>query len=240
METEGASIACKQSGETISIKESGFDPLFAEIEIFPQFFKCPQCVLRSMGVPRKLTASTFDDFQIDSPAWAPMVKTVRDFAATPKGILLLLGNVGTGKSHLAVAALRQRVDAHRHDAMFITQSALLRRHRQSYKSPHRRAGDETPQDILEACQEANLLVLDDLGLSSGSRDEPALVYDLLTHRYDNFSATIITSNLTPSELETEIGSRLYDRLREAAFAMLQFGFDSKRGDLNSVYLQTCA
>jgi hypothetical protein len=38
-------------------------------------------------------------------------------------------------------------------------------------------------------------------------------------------------------LEAAIGSRLFDRLRRASAAVLEFGFDSKRPQFNADYLK---
>lgn len=38
--------------------------------------------------------------------------------------------------------------------------------------------------------------------------------DLLSERYDRQKLTIVTANLTPEQLKTHYGARVYDRLRE--------------------------
>jgi hypothetical protein len=59
---------------------------------------------------------------------------------------------------------------------------------------------------------------------------------LFEHRLGHGLPTIITANLNRTELEEAIGSRLYDRLRHAAFAVLEFNFPSQRPRLNAEYL----
>ena len=50
------------------------------------------------------------------------------------------------------------------------------------------------------------------------------------------SRKFITANLTRAELETVLGSRFFDRLFGTAFAVLEFGFESKRQSFNAEYL----
>jgi hypothetical protein len=98
-------------------------------------------------------------------------------------------------------------------------------------------GKEAPESPLKGCQEASLLVYDELTpATDNNRACEDFLLDLFEHRIGHYKPSIITASVTPSELETMPGSRLYDRLRRAAFAVLEFGFESKRKALNADYL----
>ena len=125
---------------------------------------------------------------------------------------------GTGKSHLSAAALRQIGGG-----WFVKQSSLLFALRATYR-------DKAARDPIERAQSARLLVLDDVGISSGGRDELPLLHEILDHRHGEKLPTIMTSNLPLEGLSAVIGDRMSDRLRESAFRVLNFtGTSNRRG-----------
>jgi DNA replication protein DnaC len=149
--------------------------------------------------------------------------TVKGFLIKRTGFLVMLGNVGTGKSHLAVAAMREW-----RAAVFIKQSSLLRELRATYR-------DRAACDPVSRCQDAGLLVLDEIGLSAGGRDELPLLHEILDYRYGEHRPTILTGNLGLDELRGIIGERLSDRLRECALPVLIFSGPSHRPERRGEY-----
>jgi DNA replication protein DnaC len=187
---------------------------------------CPACVeehaeiklrerLREQGVPENLLHASIEN-------WKPEVtdtnhlEQVRAFIAKKRGFLTLIGDVGTGKSHLGVGVMR-----HFHNAFFIKQNSLLRMLRETYRN-------RSAVDPVIECQNAGLLVLDEVGLSSGGRDELPLLNEVLDFRHCERKPTILTSNLSWESLTDALGQRLSDRLKESTFRVLVFHGDSKR------------
>ena len=150
--------------------------------------------------------------------------------ATEKG-LLLMGPSGVGKTHLAVAALKELL-RRGHQGLFCDYRELLKEIQASYNP----SSETTEMGILEPVRSAEILVLDDLGASKPSdwvRDVVAIV---LNSRYNEKRATIITTNyidapssdgeparlpsgklVPPSRedaLEQRIGARMRSRLYE--------------------------
>jgi DNA replication protein DnaC len=198
------------------------------------FLECPLCAeesrmqreawrLQRMGVPVILSTATFENWKTaDEQATANLAR-VKEFTQAKRGFLILLGHRGTGKSHLAAAVLRS-FDS----GLFITQSELLRRLRQSYR-------DRAASDPIDEAQRAGCLVLDDVGLSAGGKDEPQLLHDVLDFRHGNLRPTVITANLQLDGLKAVIGERMFDRLRESAFDILNFGGKSYRPEARTGY-----
>jgi DNA replication protein DnaC len=200
----------------------------------PVFKKCELCQaeirrqqetdrLQLMGVPLNLCSASFDNWIPNNEGAEANLVAVRQFAATRRGFLILLGALGTGKSHLGVAALRTF-----QSGLFIKQSELLRRLRQTYR-------DRAAIDPVDEAQNAGCLVLDEMGLSPGGRDELPLLHDVLDHRHGNQKPTVLTGNLKFDELSVVIGDRMADRLRESAFAILYFGGTSHRREAHERY-----
>jgi DNA replication protein DnaC len=131
---------------------------------------------------------------------------------SPRCVLLLVGNNGTGKSGLAAGLAQSWVDAER--------SALYRKSVQITAelraAPYRRDRETdtrpTEAELLAAYQECDLLVLDDLGAEA---DDPRVVerlFSILDARLVACKATIVTTNLTDEAMAERLGERLADRL----------------------------
>jgi DNA replication protein DnaC len=166
-----------------------------------------------------------DNWTPRNSAEAQHLETARRFAMeVRRGFLVLIGPVGVGKSHLAVACMRVGRD----DGLYVTQNMLLRRLRATYT-------DKRAIDPVGDCQEAGILVLDEMGLSSGGRDEAPMLHQILDYRYGRKKPTILTSNLPWDELLAQLGERLADRMRECAYGVLVFAGESHRADASARY-----
>jgi DNA replication protein DnaC len=202
------------------------------------FLPCPTCVLQGLGLSSEEARASFDNFVCDPPVLGDHLAVCRQYADDPKGVFLMLGNTGGGKTHLAASILRERIRQKAKNLLFRKARHLFDEHWQSIRPvSFDAARTESP---LQDCRRASLLVLDDLGKLPGHFDAEGFLLDLFEARIGQYRPTIITSNLSRAELEEAIGSRLFDRLRQAAFAVLEFGFESKRSSMNTDYLTRCS
>jgi DNA replication protein DnaC len=179
--------------------------------------------LTRMGVPLNLCGATFENWTADGEQAEANLASVREFASARRGFLVMLGDLGTGKTHLAVAVLRTFKSG-----WLVKQSELLRCLRDTYR-------DRAAVDPVDKAQSAGLLVLDEMGLSAGGRDELPLLHDVLDYRHGNQKPTILTGNVTLDGVRLAIGDRMADRLRESNFAVLNFGGASNRREARSKY-----
>lgn len=191
---------------------------------------CPKCVqdaknqeLKKFGVPENLIHATFENYDPDGEAEAEQVRLVKDFCDKPIGFLILSGDYGTGKTHLAVAALRKF-----NGGWLVKQATLLRLLRATYS-------DRNADDPIEHAQNARLFILDDAGLSGGGKDELPMLHEILDYRHGERLPTIITTNLPFENLSAVLGERMADRLRESTFRVLTFTGSSHRRDARERY-----
>ncbi len=128
-----------------------------------------------------------------------------EYAAEPKGWLLLHGTYGCGKTHLAAAIANARVTLGE-PAIFMVVPDLLDHLRAAY-NPH---SDMSYDDLFEQLRSTSLLILDDLGTQSATPWAQEKLFQLLNHRYSAHLPTVITTNQRIDDLEPRLRSRLYD------------------------------
>jgi len=108
--------------------------------------------------------------------------------SSDKGFLLM-GPAGTGKTHLAVAALKDLIQRG-HAGLFCDYRELLKEIQASYNP----ASETTEMRILEPIRTVEVLVLDDLGASRPSDWVRDIVEIVLNARYNKNLTTLITTN----------------------------------------------
>ena len=122
-------------------------------------------------------------------------------------ILVLLGDAGTGKTHLAEAIGREWLHAGgtcRYD--FVPD--LLDELRSTYD-------DNSSSTVSEKMNWRNtrgLLILDDIGQGNPSEWVQEKLTALVDHRYRNGGFMVVTSNLTYDQMQQSMGFRLASRL----------------------------
>ena len=124
---------------------------------------------------------------------------VRDYPGSAEKGLLLMGPSGVGKTHLAVAALKELIKQKNAMGLFCDYRELLKEIQASYNP----ASESTEMGILEPIRLAEILVLDDLGASKPSAWVLDIIGLVLNARYNEKRVTILTTNYLD---ETAAGS----------------------------------
>lgn len=125
------------------------------------------------------------------------------FADKPEGWLLLEGAYGCGKTHLAAAVGNTRIEAGDF-VIFITAPDLLDHLRSAYGPSSEMGYDAT----FERIRNANLLIIDDLGVENPSPWAQEKLFQLLNHRYSYELPTVITTNVDIDSFDARIRSRI--------------------------------
>jgi DNA replication protein DnaC len=132
-------------------------------------------------------------------------QAARRWAESPDGWLVLLGQTGCGKTHLAAAIANHRLDAG--DAVcFANVPDLLDELRATFAP----GATERFDAAFNRLREVPLLILDDLGAQQSSPWAEEKLYQMLNHRHLGRMATVITTNCELSKMEPRIASRLAD------------------------------
>ena len=128
----------------------------------------------------------------------------RMFAERLDGWLLLQGDYGTGKTHLAAAIANFAVNVGV-PTLFITVPDLLDTLRFAYDNP-----EATFEQRFDDIRTAPLLVMDDFGTQNATPWAQEKLFQILNYRYINRLPLVVTTNLMLDEIEGRIRSRLED------------------------------
>jgi DNA replication protein DnaC len=116
-------------------------------------------------------------------------KFVEEYPLENSG-LLLIGDIGTGKTHLAVGILKELVLHKGIGCLFYDYRELLKEIQNSYNDSVK----ATELSVLQPVFEAEVLVLDELGAVRPSQWVWDTVSLILNTRYNDKRTTIITTN----------------------------------------------
>lgn len=186
--------------------------------------------LNAAGIPQAFRVRNFDNYQTFTPEMETALRVLREFGDNfwtrhaPAGTFLVLaGDRGTGKSHLAIAAAQQVMK--RGTAMYTRVGDLIRRVRSTW----RRDSPQSEEEVLHMLSVGmDLLVIDEVGVQTGTDDEQRILFDILDRRYAELKPTIMLTNLEGKEFAEFIGPRIIDRLRERGM-YVKFKWESYRG-----------
>lgn len=137
--------------------------------------------------------------------YSAALEASRRFLGEPAGTLLLVGGNGTGKTHLAAAVANRLMEAG-YPVFFSFVPDLLDQLRGSY-SPD---SELTYDEMFEQVKNVPILVLDDLGVHSGTPWAEEKLFQVINHRHLSGLATIVTSAVQVDRLDGRLQSRLTD------------------------------
>lgn len=154
-----------------------------------------EAALAAVAIPERYRHCTVESFEIWNPNDPTLVKARRRtqelvdaFPAVERG-LLFMGRVGTGKTHLAVAALRALVADKGAEGLYVNVTELIQQLQMSIDG----AGPSR-EEILQPVVDARVLVLDELGACRSTEWVLDQLYFVINSRYMRQRLTLVTTN----------------------------------------------
>jgi DNA replication protein DnaC len=126
--------------------------------------------------------------------------------------LMYTGQVGSGKTFL-VSGIANALLKQGKPVLVVVVPDLLDQIRATYGA----SGDSweyTEFELLDSARRVPLLVLDDLGINNYSEWSKNKIYSIINYRLNNRLPVIVTTNITPEDLEEYLGERTTSRLLE--------------------------
>jgi DNA replication protein DnaC len=181
-------------------------------------------------IPKRFQGKTFADYIAETPPQQRALEACTSYAhnfadnLAAGRCLILSGNVGTGKTHLAAAIADYIVRETEYTAVFRSLHSIL----QAIKSTYGGDAGFTESDVLQLFTDPDLLIIDEVGATKSSEFEIATLFAIINTRYENNLPTVVITNLEAAELKSAIGDRCTDRLREGGGRVIAFNWESKR------------
>ena len=151
----------------------------------------------------ELEQASFDNFKTDTARQREVLKWAKSMARYyyegGRGNVIMTGEAGRGKSHLAYSIIKALSETQGSLAIIVNVVDLLDEIKSDFNQK---------QFWLNKLVEVDYLVLDDLGAEKISDWSKEIIYSILNKR----TRTIITTNLTAGELVDSYGKRIASRL----------------------------
>lgn len=181
-------------------------------------------------IPARFRDRTFESYIATEPKQVKALTICRDYAENfaehfkAGRCLLLLGNVGTGKTHLATAIANHIMRATTATAVYRTVGGIL----QHIKGSYDRESEYSEAQAFAAYTKPSLLIIDEVGATKPTEFELATLFNIINGRYEEQLPTVVISNLPAGELSGALGERCVDRLREGGGIAVGFDWQSAR------------
>ena len=185
-----------------------------------------QSLMSSLVHYRDKTFETFDlrKFELDAEQRRNLehaVAMARSYADLPQDWLVFFGLSGCGKTHLA-AAIANHCAQRGVSVLFVVVPDLLDHLRAAFSPDSKVSYDQRFEEV----RTSSLLILDDLGTESATPWAKEKLYQIINYRYAARLPTVITTALSPDQLDARLASRILD---ETHSSMMPIHAPSYRG-----------
>ena len=192
--------------------------------------------IKSSGMGVLIEKQSFENFDLsryidDADAYKKMKdnfayskKYAENFDKSPT-TMLFIGSTGTGKTHLSTAIAKSVIEKG-YEVLYDSAQNII----SAFENDRFRNGFGHREPEGTKYLECDLLILDDLGTEFLNQFTVSCLYNLINTRQNKGLHTIISTNLSPSEITARYEDRIYSRIVGYNSKILNFvGKDSRLG-----------
>lgn len=181
--------------------------------------------VKASGLPARWQGTTWEDMATDEPGRAGAIRAARTWSTGQgKPGLLLVGNVGTGKTRLAGTALWHRLGWQ--NAMWVSVPVLIAKSLGGFDTDAKR------QAVRVLTEGSRTLVLDDIDKVKAGEWVSSQLFAAIDSRVSAGAGLLVTANLMPDELAEKLGgdfgTAIVSRLLEHCEPKKLVGRDRRR------------
>lgn len=179
-------------------------------------------------IPPRFQQHSFESYIAKNDLQEKNKKAMQDYAINfeenyKKGnSVILSGNVGTGKTHLACAVGNYIIQNLNKTALFLNAIDAFSK----VKATYSKKSETSEIDAINQFAEIDLLILDEFGVQVGSETEKLILFRIINRRYEYLKPTILITNLSVAEIK-KFEERIFDRLKDNGI-LLNFTGESNR------------
>jgi DNA replication protein DnaC len=172
-----------------------------EKEINKDHYQRKLLIKRDINIPPRYFNATFDTYVPDNDNAVNLKRLCEEYSYDTN--LILVGLVGTGKTHLTCAILDKAIDDKK----------------RCYYVPYYRIAEIKVKEpvLYKTLLTVDVLVIDEYGVQDTS-NKNSYLFEIINERYNNMVNTIIVSNLSLETFKQNIGEATHSRLKENVIA----------------------
>lgn len=173
-----------------------------------------QVLLEQARIPKRYAHCSLKNFESHNDSHRDALKIsgqfVKNYPVQDVG-LLFIGPCGVGKTHLAVAVIRELIEKKNIPCSFSDFRELIRDIQNTFTPD----SNLSESDVLEPVFAHDVLVLDELGAKRTTAWVEETVFYIINQRYNQKKLTIFTSNYLDVEEEEDSRSAFYKKGTES-------------------------
>ncbi len=171
--------------------------------------------IKNLNISTQLKLSSFETFDVSyygnfassmKSVYDYCIKYAKDFSPKISKSLFMYGETGLGKTHLSLSIANVVIEK----GYSVAYDSVINYLRKIENEQFGRGEDGV--DTLETILDADLLILDDLGAEYQSKFHNPNIYNIINTRLNRSLPTIISTNLTHTEIEERYDTRITSRI----------------------------
>ena len=192
-----------------------------------------QALWEQARIPRRYQNCSLDNFEVHNDSHKDALKISRQFVknypAQEVG-LLFIGPCGVGKTHLAVAIIRELLEKKNASCSFYDFRELIRDIQSSFTPD----SNLSEAEILAPVFDVGVLVLDELGAKRPTAWVEETVFYIINQRYNQKRPTIFTSNYFDIDEEEDRREKMYKEKDDSLVSRIGYRLRSRLYEMSKV------